>query len=156
MLGELCATTGWHRSRARTALRQALIPRVVRLRRPRPATYRPEVLETLRFRWTALGVPTGYRAAPALADLVLRQRRFAELEFSDEQAALLATMAAATIDRRLAPPGSDAAARAQPPQARLAAQGRHRDPDWGQRDDAVPGLVEIDLVGHEAATRGGG
>jgi len=35
ILNELCATTGWHRSHARRALGQALVPRVVRPRRPR-------------------------------------------------------------------------------------------------------------------------
>ena len=39
ILDELCATTGWHRNHARQALGQALRPRIVRPRAPRPPTY---------------------------------------------------------------------------------------------------------------------
>ena len=35
ILNELCATTGWHRSHARRALGQGLVPKVVRPRWPR-------------------------------------------------------------------------------------------------------------------------
>jgi len=85
-----------------------------------------------------------------LADLVARLRRFGELEVSDEIAALMVVMSAATIDRRLAPD-----------RANLALRGRSRTKPgsllkdlipirtWAQWDDAVPGFVEIDLVGHE-------
>jgi hypothetical protein len=40
ILDELCATTGWHRSHARTALGEALGPKVVRPRRARRSTGR--------------------------------------------------------------------------------------------------------------------
>jgi len=150
ILDELCATTGWHRSHARKALSQALTPRVVRPRRPRTPTYGPEVLVGLRFCWAVLGAPTGKRVAPVLADLVVRLRRFGELDISEEHAALLSAISAATIDRRLA---EDRAA--------MRLRGRsHTKPGsllkdsipirtWAQWDDAVPGFVEIDLVGHE-------
>ena len=72
------------------------------------------------------------------------------VDVSDETAALLVAMSAATMDRRLAPD-----------RAKLAVRGRsHTKPGsllkdsipirtWAQWDDAVPGFVEIDLVGHE-------
>ena len=59
ILDELCATTGWHRNHARTALRQALRPRVVRPRQPRAAVYGADVIVALRFCWAVVGAPTG-------------------------------------------------------------------------------------------------
>ena len=150
ILDELCATTGWHRNHARKSLGQAPRPTIVRLRRARPATYGPEVVVALRLCWAVLGAPTGKRLAPVLADLVVRLRRFDELEIDDATAALLVAMSAATIDRRLAPA-----------RAAMVLRGRsHTKPGsllkgaiairtWAQWDDAVPGFVEIDLVGHE-------
>jgi hypothetical protein len=143
-------TTGWHRNHARKALGQALRPTVVRPRAVRPPTYGPEVVVALRFCWAVLGGPTGKRLAPVLPDLVARLRRFEELEVSDATATLLVAMSSATIDRRLAPA-----------RAAMALRGRsHTKPGsllkdaiairtWAQWDDAVPGFVEIDLVGHE-------
>ncbi len=150
ILDELCATARWHRNHARKALGQALRPTVVRPRRVRPPTYGPDVVVALRFCWAVLGAPTGKRLAPVLEDLVARLRRFDELAVSDATAALLVAMSPATIDRRLA---SDRAA--------MSLRGRsHTKPGsllkdatairtWAQWDDAVPGFVEIDLVGHE-------
>lgn len=77
-------------------------------------------------------------------------RRGKELETTDGQAGLLMRMSAATIDRKLA--GQ---------RAKLLPRGRsHTKPGtllksqipirtWAKWDDAVPGFVEIDLVGHE-------
>ena len=61
ILNELCATTGWHRSHARRALGQALVPKVVRPRRPRAPAYGANVVVALRFCWAVLGAPTGLR-----------------------------------------------------------------------------------------------
>jgi len=98
--------------------------------------------------WAVLGAPTGKRLAPVLPDLVPRPRRFGELTVSDDTAARLVAISPATIDRRLA---ADRAA--------MTLRGRsHTKPGsllkdaiairtWAQWDDAVPGFVEIDLVG---------
>lgn len=150
ILDELCATTGWRRSHARKALGTALKPRVVRSRAPRALVYGPEVLVALRFCWAVLGAPTGKRLAPVLGDLVVRLRRFEELSISEETAAQVIKMSPATIDRRLAPA-----------RAAMSLRGRsHTKPGsllkdsipirtWAQWNDAAPGFVEIDLVGHE-------
>ena len=77
-------------------------------------------------------------------------RRLGEIDVSDELADALTAMSPATMDRRLAPD-----------RAAMTLRGRsHTKPGsllkdaiairtWAQWDDAAPGLVEIDLVGHE-------
>ena len=150
ILDELCATTGWHRSHARKALAAGLTPGVVRQRRQREPTYGAEVVAALAFCWAVLGAPTGKRLAPMMADLVPRLRRFEELQVSEETASALNVMSPATMDRRLASE-----------RAKLVLRGRsHTKPGsllkdsipirtWAHWDDACPGFVEIDLVGHE-------
>jgi hypothetical protein len=151
ILDELCATTGWHRNHARKALAAALKPKVVRpARKARTPKYDANSVAALRFCWAVLGAPTGKRLAPVMGELVPILRRFGELEISDDTERALIAMSAATMDRRLA---AD--------RARMALKGRsHTKPGsllksqiairtWAQWDDAVPGFVEIDLVGHE-------
>jgi len=150
ILDELCATTGWHRSHARKALSQALTPRIIRPRRPRAPTYGAEVVVALRLCWAVLGAPTGKRLGPVLGELVPVLRRFDELEISDDTETALLSMSAATIDRRLAPDRAKMALRGRghtKPGSLLKSQIPIR--TWAQWDDAVPGFVEIDLVGHE-------
>ncbi len=153
ILDELCATTGWHRSHARKALAAGLTPGVVRQRRQREPTYGAEVVAALAFCWAVLGAPTGKRLAPMMADLVPRLRRFEELQVSEETASALNVMSPATMDRRLASE-----------RAKLVLRGRsHTKPGsllkdsipirtWAQWDDACPGFVEIDLVGHQGGS----
>jgi hypothetical protein len=150
ILDELCATTGWHRNHARKALATALRPKLVRPRRPRTPVYGPEIVVALRFCWAVLGAPTGKRLAAVMGELVGALRRFGELDVTDSVAAALIVMSPATIDRKLA---ADRAA--------MSLRGRsHTKPGsllkdaipirtWADWDDAVPGFVEIDLVGHE-------
>ena len=150
ILDELCATTGWHRSHARKALAQALRPRVVRPRAARAPRYGSDVITALAFCWAVLGAPAGKRLAPMMAELVPRLRRFGELIVTDEVAAALVAMSAATMDRRLAPDRVSMMVRGRShtkPGSLLKSQIPIR--TWAQWDDAVPGFVEIDLVGHE-------
>lgn len=157
ILDELCATTGWHRNHARKALAAALVPRLAPApRRPRTPVYGPEVVVALRFCWAVLGAPTGKRLAPVMGELVPTLRRFGELDVDEEVAAALVAMSPATMDRRLAPD-----------RAAMTLRGRgHTKPGsllkdaiairtWAQWDDAVPGFVEIDLVGHEGGNAEG-
>lgn len=156
VLDELCATTGWHRDHARKALRLALVLKPVRSRAPRPPLYGEPVIEALRFCWAVQGTPCGRLLAAALPDLVPRLRRLRELQIEDTTAAQLLAIAPATIDRRL-----------KPDRAKLDPRGRsHTKPGtllkdsipmrtWAEWDDAVPGFVEIDLVGHEGGNSRG-
>lgn len=156
ILDELCALTLWHRDHARKALRQALVLRQVKARPPRPPLYGEDVIEALRFCWAVQGTPCGRLLAAALPDLVPRLRRFKELDIDDGTAALLLRIAPATIDRRL-----------KADRGKLDPRGRsHTKPGtllkdsipmrtWAEWDDAVPGFVEIDLVGHEGGNSRG-
>ena len=136
----MCATTGWHRHHARKALSQALTPRLVRPRAPRRPVYGAEIIAALAFCWAVLGVPTGKRLAPIMAELVPRLRRFQELVITDDAGLALLAMSPATMGRRLAPD-----------RAKLLVRGRsHTKPGsllkdsvpvrtWAECSDAVPG-----------------
>jgi Integrase core domain len=150
ILDELRETTGWHRDHARKALRTALRPKVVKPRAPRPPKYGPNVIAALVFCWAVLGMPAGKRLAPTLADLVAVLRSFEELIVDDDTALLVVGMSVATIDRRLGPERKKHQLKGRSltkPGSLLKSQIPIR--TWAQWDDAVPGFVEIDLVGHE-------
>jgi hypothetical protein len=157
ILDELCANTGWHRNHARKALKAALQPKIVTPRSPRPGTYGPDVIAALTACWTVLGMPAGKRLAPMLNELVAVLRHFGELTIDDDTAALLASMSAATIDRRLAGERAKYQLRGRggtKPGSLLKSQIPVR--TWAEWDDARPGFVEIDLVWHDGGNRGGG
>ena len=143
--------TGWHRNHARKALKAALQPKVVAPRRsPRPPVYGPDVIAALTACWLVLGMPAGKRLAPMLSELVAVLRHFGELVIDDDTAALLVSMSAATIDRRLAGERTKRqlkGRRATKPGSLLRSQIPVR--TWADWDDATPGFVEVDLVSHD-------
>ena len=150
ILDELCATTGWHRNHARKALARALTPKLVRPPQPRTPRYGTDVVAALALCWAVLGAPAGKRLAPIMGELVPRLRRFDELVISDEVACGLIAMSPATMDGRLAADRAKMTLRGRShtkPGSLLKSQIPIR--TWAQWDDAVPGFVEIDLVGHE-------
>jgi hypothetical protein len=124
--------------------------------KPRPPKYGPDVIAALSVCWTVLGMPAGKRLAPMLDELVAVLRLFGELVIDEDTAELLVSMSAATIDRRLA--GERAKHRLKgrastKPGSLLKSQIPVR--TWADWDDARPGFVEIDLVGHDGGNPAG-
>lgn len=157
ILTELCAVTGWHRDHARKALRIARRPKPgVRQRKPRARYYGEAEIAALRLVWAVLDAPAGKRLAPFLPEIVDRLIACGELELSDEVRYRLVRMSAATIDRRLAPDRARWQTRGRrltKPGSLLKSQIPIR--TWADWDDARPGFVEIDLVGHEGGNPAG-
>ena len=88
--------------------------------------------------------------------LVPKLRAEKALDVTDEQASLLLRMSASTIDRRLANERRKMILHGKShtkPGSLLKSQIPIR--TWAEWDDAVPGFVEIDLVGHEGGNSQG-
>jgi len=150
ILDNLVDLTGWNRGHARSRLQGAGEVRVVRARTPRAPIYSSRVVSALELSWRAARMPAGKRLAPMLPVLVPLLRRDGELDLTDDEAVLLTSMSAATIDRRLAGAKVLAGFRGvshTKPGTLLKTQIPIR--TWSEWDDVVPGFVEIDLVGHE-------
>lgn len=157
ILTELVGLTGWHRDHARAALRQALEPPRPRAVHPgRKPVYPASLQPSLVMCWSVLRGPAGKLLAAATGYLVPMLRAERVLNITDAEAELLEHMSAATIDRRLAHEREKMRLHGRShtkPGSLLKAQIPIR--TWAEWDDAAPGFVEIDLVGHEGGNNRG-
>ncbi len=156
ILSEVVELTGWHCDYARAALRNAATIKVAKPRVARTDKFGPNVIACLIACWTLTRTPAGKRLAPMLATVVALLRRDGEIELSDQEAQMLISMSAASIDRHLASE-----------RAKLFPRGRaHTKPGtllksqipirtWAEWSENLPGFVEIDLVGHEGGNSSG-
>jgi hypothetical protein len=151
ILDTICEITGYNRDHAARLLRAGPPPKkAARGRRVRPRVYDAEVLFALRKIWATLDGVCGKRLAAAMRPTLEAMERHGELPLTPSLKDRLLSVSASTIDRMLAPD-----------RARLQLKGRtgtkpgtllkHQVPvrtfaDW---DEARPGFVEVDLVGHE-------
>ena len=137
-------------------MRDALELKVVQPRPPRAPTYGPRVIIALVKCWAVLRAPAGKPLAPMPPVLAPILCRDSEFDLTDEEATLLIAMSAATIDRRLASERAKMMPRRRShtkPGSLLKSQISIR--TWADWDDAIPGFVEIDLVGHEGGNASG-
>ncbi|MBU4179908.1 MAG: ISNCY family transposase [Actinobacteria bacterium] len=166
ILDEFTATTDYNRSYAATLLRKGPVPRkkkggkgkAPRMRdgRGRKPTYGPEVLPPLRKTWGVLNFPCGRRLVAAMPEMVRVLEKFKELELSDEVREKLLSMSSSTADRLLRGDRKKLELKSRS-RTRPGSLLKHQIPirtfaDW---DDARPGFLEMDLVGHDGGNTSG-
>lgn len=163
ILDAVCEVTGWHRDHARKAIRRALAEQAAggpAPRKPRePARkYDPEAVELLTRCWAALDGPTGKRLQPALPAVLANLERHGHLHrFDPTTIAQVLAMSPATIDRRLAAARTGLVARKPIAHTRPGSMLKSSIPmkTWREWNDAEPGFLQIDLVGHEGGDNNG-
>ena len=154
ILDEACRLLGYQRAYLARALRQ------VRSRtgpsggrRPgsgRKVTYDEATITALRRVWAVMSFASGKRMAPFMSEIVSALERHGELHLTPEIRRRLLPMSPATIDRRLAPERKKMQLRGRcgtkPGSLLKRAIPIRTFAEW---DDARPGFLEMDLVGHD-------
>lgn len=163
ILDAVCQVTGWHRDHARKAIRVALVARAGGAPPPRPRrapvrVYGDDVVVLLTRAWAVMDGPTGKRLAPALPTVLDNMARHGHLDgVPGEVVAAVLAMSPATIDRRLAPARAQLLAGKPISHTRPGSMLKASIPmkTWAQCNQAQPGFLQIDLVGHEGGDNNG-
>lgn len=163
ILNEFVELTGFARSYAALVLRNQgrVVPvnRKLRVRgdvgkrlarRGRGRTYDEQTVKALVQVWRIMDYICGKRLAPVLAEIVERLRRHNELRCDAGSAKKLARMSAATIDRLLGPERQKYQLKGRA-HTRPGTLLKHQIPmrTFSEWDEAQPGFLEMDLVGHD-------
>src|SRR6266536_356959 len=163
ILNEFGELTGFARSYAALVLRNqgrvVQVNRRLRLRgdvgkklsRPgRGPTYDEQTVKVLVQVWRLMDYICGKRLAPVLGEMVERLLRHNELRCDATSAKKLARMSAATIDRLLRPERQKYQLKGRS-HTRPGTLLKHQIPmrTFNEWDEAQPGFLEIDLVGHD-------
>jgi transposase InsO family protein len=163
ILDAVCQVTGWHRDHARKAIRAALAaqaaggPSPVKPRVP-VIVYDDDAVALLTRCWAALDGPAGKRLHPALPETLGNMGRHGHLTGIDQRVidSVLA-MSPATIDRRLAAARAGLQTRKPISHTRPGSMLKSSIAmkTWHEWNEAEPGFVQIDLVGHEGGDNNG-
>jgi len=168
ILDEFVELTGYNRCYARRLLRnhgrrvQVAPGRLVqgdarlRQRAPRKRKYGPELLTPLKKLWVTLDYICAKRLQPALPGLLERLEACKELRLKKAVREKLLAMSAATMDRLLAPERKKFALKSKS-RTKPGTLLKHQIPirTFAQWDDARPGFLEMDLVGHDGGSTSG-
>ena len=160
LLDEFVALTGYNRCYARRVLRkghqECRKGSLIGGSQGRPKKYSRDVLGSLKKIWGVLNFACGKRLVAMMKEMVSVLEKWGELHCTKDVKTLLTTMSASTADRLL-----------RSERKKLQLKGRsgtkpgsllkHKIPirtfaDW---DNAKPGFLQIDLVGHEGGNARG-
>lgn len=147
ILDEFVAATGYARKYAIRLLSHPIAPKL-RIERPRPPHYGPEVQQALHLAWTAANHICAKRLIPFLPTLVESLERHGHLHLSQECRTQLLAMSPATADRILRPyrkqerHGIATTRSGTLLKKQIPVRTFH---DW---NEAKPGFMEADLVAH--------
>jgi hypothetical protein len=163
MLNEFVELTGFARSYAALVLRNhgriVTVNRKLRVRGDvgkrlpragREPTYDEQTVQVLVQVWRIMDYICGKRLAPVLGEIVERLLRHNELRCDAQTARKLSQMSAATIDRLLRPEREKQTVKGRS-HTRPGTLLKHQIPlrTFSEWDDARPGFLEMDLVGHD-------
>ena len=124
--------------------------------RKRQVEYGPEVVAPLKKVWKVMDYICGKRLAPVLAEVVPILVRHGELKASRKVQAKLMKMSASTVDRLLASERKKHALKGRS-QTKPGTLLKHQIPvrTFTEWDDAAPGFMQMDLVGHDGGSTAG-
>jgi len=166
ILDEFCALTDYNRSYASWLLRKPASAGKVRkssrgrpavlARRGRKPAYTHEVRKVLVKVWAVLDCPCGKRLVAALTETLRALERFGEIKITDEVRKKLLSMSASTADRLLAAERKKFCLKSRS-KTRPGSLLKHQIPirTFSEWDDARPGFLEMDLVGHDGGSVSG-
>lgn len=125
-------------------------------RRSRAPEYGPEVVKALKRVWEVMDYICGKRLAPVLPVIVPCLVRHNELRVSRAVRAKLVKLSASTVDRLLAPERKKQTLKGRG-QTKPGTLLKHQIPvrTFSQWDNAAPGFMQMDLVGHDGGSAAG-